>query len=110
MYKGWVLPRQARDKHRENPKRTPVNYVAGYFHAHYESNELLHFPWDAAPILPREGLQGPGHLLGTQMVFTTNDSSKFAGNFNHVCEGNYEIFFDNATRAFGNDSSVDWVR
>jgi hypothetical protein len=44
------------------------------------------------------------------MVFTTNDSSKFAGNFNHVCEGNYEIFFDNATRAFGNDSSVDWVR
>ena len=91
------------------PQKNSGN-VAGYFHAHYESNELLHFPWDAAPILPQEGLQGPGHLLGTQMVFTTNDSSKFAGNFNHVCEGNYEIFFDNATRAFGNDSSVDWVR
>ena len=25
-----------------------------------------------------------------------------------VCEGNYEMFFDNTTRAFGNDSSVPY--
>ena len=60
----------------------------GYFHAHYEGNELRHFPWDAAPILPQQGFSGPGHLLGTQMVFVANHSLEFQGNFNHVCEGN----------------------
>ena len=60
----------------------------GYFHAHYESNELRHFPWDAAPILPLQGFSGPGHLLGTQMVFVANHSLEFQGNFDHVCEGN----------------------
>jgi hypothetical protein len=66
----------------------PFAAGTGYFHAHYESNELRHFPWDAAPILPQEGFAGPGHLLGTQLVFVANDSTKFEGNFDHVCEGN----------------------
>ena len=78
-----------------------------YFHAQYASHPLVHFPWQAVPFVDAEG---PGQLVGLQMVFTTNDSSKFSGNFNHVCEGNYEFFLDNKTVLYGNDSSIDYQK
>eukprot|EP01079_Euglenida_sp_SAG-EU17-18_P003910 gene3910-4283_t len=86
----------------------PYTDGTGYFHAVYQGNTQLRFPWDAAPMLPREGLAGPGHLIGTSLAFTGKDGTKFDGAFNHVCEGNYELFFDNTTAAYGNDSSVDY--
>lgn len=87
---------------------TPFQAGSGYFHAYFASNPSLRFPWDAAPLLPREGLEGPGHMLGSAMVFVGKDPTRFNKNFNHVCEGNYEMFFDNTTRVFGNDSSVPY--
>jgi hypothetical protein len=44
------------------------------------------------------------------MVFTSAEGEKFAGNFDHVCEGNYEIFVDNTTVKYGNDSSIDYAK
>ena len=61
---------------------TPFPQGSGYFHAYYASNPSLRFPWDAAPLLPREGLQGPGHMLGSAMVFVGKDPTKFNKNFN----------------------------
>jgi hypothetical protein len=68
-----------------------------YFHAYYAPNSLLAFPWQPAPLLPPEGVAGPGHVVGTAMVFTSQEPAKFSGNFDHVCEGNYELFVDNTT-------------
>lgn len=81
---------------------------SGYFTALYEGNTVLRFPWEPAPILPPQGISGPGHLIGSALAFSGRDGQKFGGTFEHVCEGNYELFFDNATRRFGNDSAVDY--
>eukprot|EP00658_Telonema_sp_P-2_P065066 TRINITY_DN54409_c0_g1_i2.p1 TRINITY_DN54409_c0_g1~~TRINITY_DN54409_c0_g1_i2.p1 ORF type:complete len:354 (+),score=62.71 TRINITY_DN54409_c0_g1_i2:106-1167(+) len=80
----------------------------GYFHAIYRGNVGLRFPWEPAPILPAQGIKGPGHLVGTALAFTGELGTKFGGNFDHVCEGNYELFYDNITRLHGNDTTVDY--
>ena len=61
-------------------------------------------------MLPAEGIKGAGHLIGTALAFTAFDGTKFQGAFDHVCEGNYEMYFDNTTVAYGNDSSTDYVK
>ena len=54
-------------------------------------------------------MKGPGHVVGTSMVFTSTEPTKFSGNFDHVCEGNFELFLDNATALLGNNSANDYV-
>ena len=71
--------------------------IDGYFHAYYAGNSVLSFPWQPALLLPAAGVKGPGHMVGTSMVFSTAQPTHFAGNFDHVCEGNYEFFLDNET-------------
>jgi hypothetical protein len=80
----------------------------GYFHAVFSSNPSLRFPLDTVPILNGGSVAGPGSLIGYAMVFTATAAPPvFAGDFNYVCEGNWEFFLDNATALRGNDSSVD---
>lgn len=58
----------------------------------------------------QKGSKGPAtKLIGTALAFTAKDASKFPGAFDHVCEGNYEMYFDNTTIAYGNDSATDYV-
>jgi hypothetical protein len=87
----------------------PFAEGTGYFHAVYQGNIALRFPWEPAKMLPFQGIEGPGHLIGTSLTFTGMDGSKFAGTFEHVCEGNYELYFDNSTALMGNDSAVDYA-
>ena len=83
----------------------------GYFHAVFSSNPSLRFPLDTVPILNSESVAGPGSLIGYAMVFTADAAPPvFAGDFNYVCEGNWEFFLDNATALRGNDSLVDVAR
>lgn len=84
--------------------------VDSYFHAVFSGNPSVAFPWEPVPLLPAgTGVAGPGHIVGVSLAFSAaaEVAPAFPGNFDHVCEGNWEFFFDNTTRAFGNDTAVN---
>ena len=82
-----------------------------FFHSHFAYQPRLRFPWQPAVWSPPGGWRGPGQLVGISMRFSAPPPwvGKFnqTGTFEHVCEGNWEIFMDNTTQLFGNDSSTN---
>ena len=83
-----------------------------YFHSRFAYQPKLRFPWQPAIWSPPQGgWQGPGQLVGISMRFSAGSPwvSKFnqTGTFEHICEGNWELYIDNTTQLYGNNTSVD---
>ena len=83
-----------------------------YFHARFAYQPALRFPWQPAVFSPAGGWKGPGQLVGLSMRFSAPKewAAQFPGTMEHVCEGNWELYIDNTTELYGNDSTVDPAR